>query len=248
MCDIKMDFEIYKDQKKLNKVKHVLQDHNKKFILLDGIIGAGKTTLIILLEKYLNKLGIKAKAILEPVDVWREYGALQHFYQDIEKNCYEFQTFTFITRIRRIIDCVSENPDAEIYLLERHIWSDRYIFGELLKHNFGEVKMKMYEYWWDMWAMILPLKADLWVMLDTSVETAHRRMNNRNRGEEKSGVSLEYLQLLWEQHQKFYGNLVKQGEKTLCVNSGLMEKDFINDESILREIYLLIKDNLSNKN
>ncbi len=237
---MEMNFEIYKDHKKINKVTHVLQDRKKKFILLDGIIGAGKTTLIKLLEQYMNKIGIKTKAILEPVDVWRECGALQHFYENIEQHAYEFQTFTFITRIKRIIDCVYDNSDADVFLLERHIWSDRYIFGELLRSNFGEVKMRMYEYWWDMWAMILPLKADLWVLLDTNVKTAHHRMNIRNRGEEKTGVSMEYLQLLWDQHRKFYDNLVAKNEKTLLVTSELMEKDFINNEETLREIYHLI--------
>ena len=65
-------------------------DKNKKngpvVIVIDGEIGAGKTTLIkILKEEFENKYNLNVCSIFEPVDKWRDIGALQMFYEDIDK-------------------------------------------------------------------------------------------------------------------------------------------------------------------
>ena len=62
----------------------------KRFIVIDGVIGAGKTTLINLLIKKYNRINnIKVHPIFEPVDIWREVGALPEFYKCKRqyKNC-----------------------------------------------------------------------------------------------------------------------------------------------------------------
>ena len=232
----KMEFDFSIKQEELAKIQDILKNPKQRKILIDGNIGAGKTTLIKLLEKYYNSNGIKTKAILEPVDVWRDTGALQYFYDNIPEHSYEFQTMTFITRIRRIMEEILKCPDAEVYLLERHIWSDRYIFAELLKEQFGVVRNKMYEMWWDMWSIMLPIEPREWVLLDTSVEIAFNRIAIRNRGEEKSGVSKEYLEQLFNKHQDFYKSLFDKNEKVKIVSSELMEKDFINNSNNLQII------------
>ena len=116
----------------------------RKYIIFDGIIGAGKTTLIKLLEENMKNSGYKVKAIYEPVDEWELSGALKLFYQDIKAHCYEFQTYTFITRIRRLLDEIYEKEDIEYYLIERSIFTDKYIFVEMLKETLGITRMNMY--------------------------------------------------------------------------------------------------------
>ena len=111
-----LDIDIIQKSEKFQRVLDIIKNGSKKFYIFDGIIGAGKTTFITMLESNLVKGGIKAKAILEPVDIWNETGALKYFYSDIERNCYEFQTFTYITRINAIIDAIYENQDIDIYL------------------------------------------------------------------------------------------------------------------------------------
>ena len=129
--DLNIDFK----STKFKKVQDILADPSKKFIIVDGVIGAGKTTVISLIEKQINNngLNLKIKAIYEPVKEWNDTGALQYFYDNIEKNCYEFQTYSFITRIESVIEELYNNQDADIYILERSIWTDKYIFMELLK-------------------------------------------------------------------------------------------------------------------
>ena len=123
---------------------------NKQIYVFDGVIGLGKTTLLKLLTKHMNKMGKKTLAIYGSVDAWRNVGALDEFYKDIPGKCLEFQTFTFITRVKRIMTEILENPDYDYYILERSIWTDRYIFVELLRDVMGPVRMEMYNQWWDM--------------------------------------------------------------------------------------------------
>ena len=152
----------------INKFKELIV--NKQIYVFDGVIGAGKTTLLKLLTKHMNNNGRKTLAIYEPVDEWRQVGALDEFYKDIPAKCLEFQTFTFITRIKRIMTQILDNPDFDYYLLERSVWTDRYIFVELLKDVMGPIRMEMYNQWWDMWSSLMLMLPQKWVLLNTSLE------------------------------------------------------------------------------
>lgn len=242
-----LDIDIDIQSKKFQKVLEIFKDVNKKFIVIDGVIGAGKTTLIKLIQEDNNhnnhnhKHSLKIKAIFEPVDLWNKTGALQYFYKDIEKNCYEFQTYTFITRIGRVIDEIYDNPDADIYIMERSIWTDRYIFMELLKETVGEMRMIMYKQWCDMWAYIMPMKVDKWVLLDTSLDESLRRIEMRKRDGE-DGISVEYQTNLYKKHIEFYNKLKNDGKPVIIIDSKLMDSNFIEDKSHLDNIIKEILD------
>lgn len=228
--------DISYEQNKLQIVQNILKDKNKKFIVIDGLISAGKTTLIRLIEKHLNEKGkYKVKAIFEPVDHWNSTGALKYFYLDIPKNCYEFQTFTYITRIKTVIDEIYNNQNIDIFIMERSIWTDRYIFMELLKEHVGDLRMTMYNQWCDLWAMILPLRVDKWVFLDTSLAESLRRIRIRNRDAE-SGVDETYQQKLYEKHIDFYNMLLEKNLPAIRIENELMDNDFINNINILDKI------------
>ena len=236
-----LDIDIDIQSKKFQKVLEIFKDVNKKFIVIDGVIGAGKTTLIKLIQEDNHNHTLKIKAIFEPVDLWNKTGALQYFYKDIEKNCYEFQTYTFITRIGRVIDEIYDNPDADIYILERSIWTDRYIFMELLKETVGEMRMIMYKQWCDMWSYIMPMRVDKWVLLDTSLEESLRRIEIRKRDGE-DGISIEYQTNLYKKHIEFYEKLKNDGKPVIIIDSKLMDSNFIKDKSKLDNIIKEILD------
>jgi deoxyadenosine/deoxycytidine kinase len=211
------------------------QFSNKKFIVIDGLIGAGKTTLInLLVTKYTND-GLKVCACLEPVELWRETGALAHFYKDVNAHAYEFQTFAFVTRIKSILETIESNPDADIFIMERSIFTDRYIFVEMLKDKLGPVRMTMYNMWWDMWSKLLPFKPTSWVFLNTSLQEADRRICIRDRSEESS-VDIEYQRHLQQTHIAFYDKLKADGEHVITIDSALMDSNFINDDTVLNNI------------
>jgi len=231
-----LDIDFTQQQAKFQKVLEIFKSPNKKFIVVDGVISAGKTTLIKLLENKINSEGkYKVKAIYEPVDLWNSTGTLQYFYEDIPKNCYEFQTFTYITRIQTVINEIYNNPDADIYILERSIWTDRYIFMELLKEMVGDLRMTMYNHWCELWSYIMPMRVDKWVLLDTSLNESLKRIKIRNRSAEH-GISVEYQTNLYNKHIEFYDNLKNTGKSVVIIDNELMDANFINDESILNNI------------
>ena len=235
--DLNIDFK----STKFKKVQDILADPSKKFIIVDGVIGAGKTTVISLIEKQINNngLNLKIKAIYEPVKEWNDTGALQYFYDNIEKNCYEFQTYSYITRIKSVINEIYDNPNADIYILERSIWTDKYIFMELLKDLVGEMRINMYNTWWDMWSYIMPMKVDKWVLLDTSLDESLKRITFRNRNGE-SAVDKDYQTKLYNKHIEFYNTLKKENKPVVIIESSIMDTDFIKNTDKIDNIIKLI--------
>ena len=236
----KIDLNIDFKSEKFKKVQALLADPKKKFIIVDGVIGAGKTTVISLIEKEINneahKYGkLKVKAIYEPVKLWNNTGVLQYFYKDIPKHCYEFQTYSFITRIESIIEDLYNNQDADVYILERSIWTDKYIFLELLKDLIGELRMSMYNKWWDMWSYIMPMRVDKWVLLDTSLEESLRRINTRNRNGE-SVIDIDYQTNLYIKHIEFYDTLQKENKPVVIIDSTIMDTNLIIDNDKIEKI------------
>ena len=221
---------------KLKIVHQLLANPKKKFIIVDGVIGAGKTTVISLIEKKINENGkYKIKAIYEPVKLWNDTGVLQYFYKDIPKNCYEFQTYSFITRIESVIEELYNNQDADIYILERSIWTDKYIFMELLKDLIGDLRMTMYNKWWQMWSLIMPMRVDKWVLLDTSLEESLRRITMRSRDGE-STIDKEYQTNLYVKHIEFYDTLQKENKPVVIIDSTIMDTNLMVDNTKVGEI------------
>ena len=213
-------------------------DKNKKggpvVIVIDGEIGAGKTTLIkILKEEFEHKYNLNVCSIFEPVDKWCDIGALQMFYEDIDAKCYEFQTYTYTTRIIRTIEEYNKNPNAEIYLLERSILTDKYVFVEMLKDKMGLIRTKMYNEWCDLWKKLMPFEPSVIVYLDTDLYDSISRVKLRNREEEQGAVDEKYQYELKKAHLHFIDNVEYP---TYKINPELMSKNFILDMDARNEI------------
>lgn len=235
------NLDIKESQDKIDIVKKTLTNKDVYFYTFDGIIGAGKSTYLKLLANRLNNRGIKTKLILEPVDIWDTTGSLKYFYEDIPNHCYEFQTLTYVTRIKSVIDAIYEVPDAKIYLLERSIWTDRYIFMELLKPMLGEIRFSMYNLWCDLWVYLLPMKINKWVLLDTSLDESILRIKNRNRDGEED-IDIEYQKKLYYKHIEFYDKLKEKKENVIIIPSYFMNKNFIEDENMFYKISGMVLD------
>ena len=243
--DLQVDLDIDFKSVKFRKVQEILADPKKQFIIVDGVIGAGKTTVISLIEKHINSnttnpnFNLKIKAIYEPVKLWSDTGALQYFYSNIEKNCYEFQTYSYITRIKSVIDDIYNCQDADIYILERSIWTDKYIFMELLKEIVGEMRINMYNTWWEMWSYLMPMRVDKWVLLDTSLEESLKRINSRNRNGENA-VDKGYQTRLYVKHIEFYNQLKTENKPVVIIESDIMDTDFITNTDKIEQIIAII--------
>lgn len=186
-----------------------------KTIVIEGLIGAGKTSLLQILEKEFPN----ACCVYEPVDLWKESGELEIFYNSLKNEnpsvwAYRFQTYAFITRVMSIKKAVKENPDVTIFFLERSIFSDKHFFIEML-HDTGVLNdrdYEMYNNWWEIWADTIPISPDGFIYLSPDLNECMKRLTNRNRSEE-TGVSIEYQEKLKQAHDNFLTEKVTVNEK-----------------------------------
>jgi len=219
-------------------------------VVVDGEIGAGKTTLIshLVAELQTPKFGeLKVIKIGEPVDLWKSIGVLQAFYADVPRMSYEFQSFTFVTRIQETISAYEANPDADVYILERSIFSDRHLFVDML-HQDGHIdpmRMTMYDTWWKMWSRLMPFVPSGFVYLKPDIDECMSRIKARARDGEDS-IPASYQMRLREKHEAFLrpeGVLVADNVRApvLTINDNGNFRDSLDERSrFVQRIYEFI--------
>ena len=78
---------------------------------------------------------VRSQVILEPLDKWQTLrdsdgkNILHHFYKDMKRFAYSFQSFAFLSRARLLSGIDSE---ADFVFVERSIWSDKRDFCQEL--------------------------------------------------------------------------------------------------------------------
>lgn len=204
-----------------------------KVIVIDGIIGAGKTTYINILSKKLKERGYTVSIVREPVDKWVECGILQRFYNDPKRWGYHFQTKAFHDRVVENINVFNENPNSDFYILERSPFTDT-LFIEML-HTSGDVddlELQHYREWWNLWNKVMPYSPDYFLYLKPDVEVCMERLRMRNRDGE-TGVGKDYQEALEEKHNSFFKDgMVDVGNKMAKVINVFTNEDFKNDDGI----------------
>jgi len=195
-------------------------------VTFEGEIGAGKSTLIDHVRDAFLARGLNAVVVPEPVDEWRRVGILQEFYADKKPDCrgmvaYDFQTYTFVTRVMEIQRAAAAHPDADVFLLERCPLTDRHVFMELQREMVGAVRMAMYNKWWGLWTQLVPFTPQKVVYLKPTLGNCQSRVSARAREGEvaaagersadesddkasaRGGVSAAYQARLRRAHEAF---------------------------------------------
>lgn len=184
-----------------------------KHVAIEGVIGAGKTSLALKLAKYLN-----AKAVLERFE---ENPFLEKFYDDIKHYAFQTQIFFLLSRYRQ------QQEFAQIDLFQQTIVSD-YMFEKdkiFAYLNLQDDELKLYEALVGLIEKTVP-KPDIVVYLQCNVERL--MMNIRKRGRKfERGISREYIQNLNEAYNYFFFRY--KSSPLLIVNSDQI--DFVNSEN-----------------
>ena len=175
-----------------------------QMILLEGNIGAGKTTVGTTLAAS-GEFGF----IEEPTAAWREgYAAnmLELFYDDPHRWAFTFQTCAFVTRARTWKEMLALNDHSRI-VLERSIYCDRYIFAENCRRTglMSSAEYQLYCGLWDFLVADYSVQPDLVMYLRTPADVCLERIKARDRSEE-SGITLEYLLQLEGLHDEWLLN------------------------------------------
>lgn len=178
-----------------------------KIFFIEGNIGSGKSTFLKNLEKY--NLLTNVQFIQEPVNEWKEtkdkdgINILEHFYSDMNRHCYTFQSFAFISRINQL----DQIDDTKSYVfIERSVFCDKNVFARSCYETkiMSDIEWKIYNKWFD-W-MVQKYKEifdrSYIIYLATSPETAIKRINKRGR-EEETTITLEYIDMLNKKHEEW---------------------------------------------
>lgn len=195
----------------------------QRCFVVEGNIGAGKSTFLKMLKQYLN-----VQIVLEPHEQWQRVAGTDHnllhkFYKDPNRWAYTFQSYAFVSRIMSQQAHSQSNPYA-IQVLERSVFSDRYCFArncyELGYMN--ALEWKLYQEWFTWLRDTYVSRPEGFIYLRTKPEICYERLNKRNR-EEEATVSIEYIRSVHDKHEGW-----------------LIEKEGV--DGYMREIPVLILD------
>lgn len=179
------------------------QEQKKAFFVVEGNIGAGKSTFLRLIKQYLD-----VHIIYEPCgSKWQRVGGdenlLDHFYRDPGRWAYAFQTYAFGTRVFEV-ESHAKQYNNPIHVLERSVFCDHYCFAKnCYEMGFmNRLEWKMYQEWFS-WLVDHHVQIPTgFIYLRVEPEISMARLQKRNRSEETS-VSLDYLQKLHEKHDEW---------------------------------------------
>jgi deoxyadenosine/deoxycytidine kinase len=175
---------------------------NQRYFIIEGNIGAGKSTFLKMIKEYLN-----LQVVLEPHEQWQkvgdEHNLLDLFYKDPKRWAYTFQSYAFVSRIMNQQAHARTNPYM-VQLLERSVFSDRYCFAynayELGYMN--ALEWKLYQEWFSWLVDTYMRRPDGFIYLQTKPDICYERLQKRNRDEEAT-VSREYINRLHEKHERW---------------------------------------------
>jgi deoxyadenosine/deoxycytidine kinase len=191
------------------------QEDDTLMILLEGNIGAGKTTI----GQALAASGEFA-FIEEPTKAWQEGFAsnmLDLFYSDPHRWAFTFQICAFITRAKTWREVLALTDHRRV-VLERSIFCDRSVFAENCYRTglMSPTEYQLYCGLWDFLASNYCVEPDLILYLRTPAEVCLERITSRSRDEE-AGIALEYLLQLEGLHDEWLldnpKSIVLDGEK-----------------------------------
>jgi deoxyadenosine/deoxycytidine kinase len=177
------------------------EPNQRLMVLLEGNIGAGKTTI----GRNLDAIGA-FRFIEEPTSVWQEgYAAnlLELFYRDPHRWGFTFQVNAFMTRAKTWYEIGRITSDERV-ILERSIYCDRHVFAKNC-YRTGLITESEYQLYMRMWEFLVPNftdRPDLILYLRTPAELCLERIQARARHEESS-LPLSYLLELEALHDEW---------------------------------------------
>jgi deoxyadenosine/deoxycytidine kinase len=201
----------------------------KKYVVLAGNIGAGKTTLVELMCKHLGW-----RPYFEPV---AENPYLVDFYKDMGSWAFHSQVF-FLTHRVRSHRALMDDPYSVVQ--DRCLYEDAEVFARNLyrQGHISERDWQTYQELYRTFTTLLP-PPDLVVYLRASVPTLRRRIAQRGRGFE-SGISEEYLRQLNALYEEWIAGFSLA--PVLSVPSDRL--DFVQEKKDLRKIVTIVEERL----
>jgi len=190
-----------------------------KYIAIEGVIGAGKTSLARKIKDRLN-----AELLLEQFDA---NPFLEKFYSDRSRYAFQTQMFFLINRFKQQEELSQEDLFRD-YIVSDYLFEKDRIFAYL---NLNSEELKLYESLYPLLARSLR-KPDLVVFLQSSTDRLMHNIKNRNRKIERA-LNRSYIEELSEAYNHFFFRY--NSTPLLIVNS--TEIDFVNSDGDFEELF-----------
>jgi deoxyadenosine/deoxycytidine kinase len=190
-----------------------------KYISIEGVIGAGKTTLAKKIKDRLN-----AELLLEQFDA---NPFLEKFYSDRKRYAFQTQMFFLINRFKQQEELSQEDLFRD-YIVSDYLFEKDRIFAYL---NLNSEELKLYESLYPLLARSLR-KPELVVFLQSSADRLMHNIKKRNRKIERA-LNRNYIEELSEAYNHFFFRY--NSTPLLIVNS--TEIDFVNSDDDFEELF-----------
>ncbi|MBK7869073.1 MAG: deoxynucleoside kinase [Ignavibacteriales bacterium] len=189
------------------------------YIAVEGVIGAGKTSLVRKLQVRLN-----ATMILENHD---ENPFLAKFYKNRKRYAFQTQMFFLISRYKQLEDLNQDSIFSEFSVAD-YIFEKDLLFAYL---NLDKEELRLYNEIFPKLAQNLR-KPDLVIYLRADVERLLANIRKRHRSYEID-IDEQYISDLYDMYNEYF--LRYNETPLLIVNS--TEIDFVNNENDFEELY-----------
>ncbi|WP_018128528.1 deoxynucleoside kinase [Balneola vulgaris] len=188
------------------------------FIAIEGVIGAGKTSLANLLAEKKN-----ARVVLEEFE---ENPFLPKFYEDRERYAFQTQLAFLASRFKQQQNMMSQDLFSQLTISDYIFDKDR-IFARL---NLDDDEMALYDNIYGIMSGIAP-QPDLVIFVQSSVERLMENITKRGRDYEKH-ITPEYLKELNDAYNHFFYHYTRS--PLITINA--TEIDFVNNPDHLKYI------------
>jgi len=190
-----------------------------RYIAIEGVIGAGKTSLAKRIGERLN-----AKFIFEQFD---NNPFLEKFYIDRKRFAFQTQMFFLINRFKQQQELHQEDLFSE-HLVCDYIFEKDRIFAYM---NLSKDELNLYESIYPLLARSLR-KPDLVIFLQSSTDRLVHNIKKRNRKIERA-ITRNYLEELSEAYNHYFFRY--NSTPLLIVNSS--DIDFVNSDKDFDEMF-----------
>lgn len=189
-----------------------------KYIAIEGVIGAGKTSLAKLLEVHM-----KAKLILEPIE---ENPFLPKFYKDKKNYAFQTQLFFLLARYQQQQEIMQHG------LFEENVITD-YLFSKdriFAYQNLRQTELVIYENLYTLLVKQIPTP-NITIYLQASTKVLIERIRYRKCDYEKH-LSSEYIDELNKAYNHFFFHYT--ASPLLVINTNNI--DFVHNENVLQDL------------
>jgi deoxyadenosine/deoxycytidine kinase len=188
------------------------------FVVIEGNIGAGKTTLSHLLSKHYN-----ARLILEE---FADNPFLPKFYQNPDQYAFPLELFFMAERYKQLKELLQTKDMFQNVTISDYLFTKCLLFAKV---NLPDEEFRLYQ---KLFEIINPqiVQPDILIYLHTPVNKLQENIKKRNREYEQS-IPSDYLFSL----QETYTQYIKQHNiKTLFVDAS--NADFLTNEEHMKVI------------